>query len=665
MRLSRASRTSSQRLGSNNLTEASAASSRAARADKAIAAWGSLGGNFKEVFRENKYGYSKEQLRNAAIACTTQAKALRSLSEEQVATRFANMAPQQLLSIVMLVYPNLNRGNIFNEFALTSPNEAVFFVKPYFAPPFIDSKDKMVGRTDLQDGFADYFSDENLSNDDGKSLIESFEYRQANELANAANANLATAGGNTVYGASFQVKQTAVGIFTYKFGYGADGGQEPTGNVPTDCFNQPLKFTGALNAVVGSEFGEAGEKYIDGYTQVYYNGSDRNLLAIQHPTTKEFLLTADAEKFGIKSVKLENGQLTLEAKDPNKFKLVANAPAKVDETADKSAEEIVDLIKTYTGMDVTLEEVNAIGKNYKEYKSSFDFNKVAVYEYEFDAENGLTCPIAVSAFGRFNAETDYNGEHLGEVQLKPTMHRFNPRRTSIGVSWTQLTDLILETGYDLDAQSILVEAASQTINSQLDYQAVKMAVGLARTNKLTKGPNKGKPFQVTFDASYSTATATSGGTKDSYMDNAQTFTSAIATMSSMLYNELQRGAITHLVCGLDVATYIQLLGGYTNKGKQSPAGVYKFGELDGIQLFVAPTDIIPTNEALAVYKNDRVDNDVAMSFGTLLPLTSTGVIQRKNFYQEVGIATYGDVGVFNKKYLGIIKVTGLKDSVLK
>lgn len=663
MRLSRASRTGSQRLGSNNLTEASAASSRAARADKAIAAWGSLGGNFKEVFRENKYGYSKEQLRNAAIACTTQAKALRSLSEEQVATRFANMAPQQLLSIVMLVYPNLNRGNIFNEFALTSPNEAVFFVKPYFAPPFIDSKDKMVGRTDLQDGFAEYFSDENLSNDDGKSLIESFEYRQANELANAAQVKAgkvaAADPSSTAYTATLTVTKEVGGTFKYTF-KGDSGYTSGFGNAA----DNKLKFAGTLNAVVGSEFGEAGEKYIDGYTQVYYNGSDRNLLAIQHPSTKEFLLTADAEKFGIKSISLENGTLNITAQTGKTFELMDAAKANVDvEDTGNSAEDIVNVIKEYTGLDVSVEEVKSIGTNGKAYTFSVDFNKAAVYKY-VDV-NGITCPIAVSAFGRFNAETDYNGEHLGEVQLKPTMHRFNPRRTSIGVSWTQLTDLILETGYDLDAQSILVEAASQTINSQLDYQAVKMAVGLARTNKLTKGPNKGKPFQVTFDASYSTATATSGGTKDSYMDNAQTFTSAIATMSSMLYNELQRGAITHLVCGLDVATYIQLLGGYTNKGKQSPAGVYKFGELDGIQLFVAPTDIIPTNEALAVYKNDRVDNDVAMSFGTLLPLTSTGVIQRKNFYSEVGIATYGDVGVFNKKYLGIIKVTGLKDSVLK
>lgn len=664
MRLSRASRTGSQRLSSNNLTEASAANSRAARADKAIAAWGSLGGNFKEVFRENKYGYSKEQLRNAAIACTTQAKALRSLSEEQVATRFANMAPQQLLSIVMLVYPNLNRGNIFNEFALTSPNEAVFFVKPYFAPPFIDSKDKMVGRTDLQDGFADYFSDENLSNDDGKSLIESFEYRQANELANAAQvkAGKVTAAdpSATAYTATLTVKKEATGG-TFEYTFTGSGGY--TAGFGTAADNK-LKFAGALNNVVGSEFGEAGEKYIDGYTQVYYNGSDRNLLAIQHPSTKEFLLTADAEKFGIQSISLVGGVVNITAQTGKTFELMDAAKADVSpaETG-KSAEEIVGIIKEYTGLEVSAEEVESIGTSGKTYTFSVDFNKAAVYKYVDGS--GITCPIAVSAFGRFNAETDYNGEHLGEVQLKPTMHRFNPRRTSIGVSWTQLTDLILETGYDLDAQSILVEAASQTINSQLDYQAVKMAVGLARTNKLTKGPNKGKPFQVTFDASYSTATATSGGTKDSYMDNAQTFTSAIATMSSMLYNELQRGAITHLVCGLDVATYIQLLGGYTNKGKQSPAGVYKFGELDGIQLFVAPTDIIPTNEALAVYKNDRVDNDVAMSFGTLLPLTSTGVIQRKNFYSEVGIATYGDVGVFNKKYLGIIKVTGLKDSVLK
>jgi hypothetical protein len=42
---------------------------------------------------------------------------------------------------------------------------------------------------------------------------------------------------------------------------------------------------------------------------------------------------------------------------------------------------------------------------------------------------------------------------------------------------------------------------------------------------------------------------------------------------------------------------------------------------------------------LAVWKNDQVENDVSIAFGTLIPFFSTGIIQRKNFYKEAGLIT--------------------------
>ena len=45
----------------------------------------------------------------------------------------------------------------------------------------------------------------------------------------------------------------------------------------------------------------------------------------------------------------------------------------------------------------------------------------------------------------------------------------------------------------------------------------------------------------------------------------------------------------------------------------------------------------------------------------VVPFMSTGVIQRKNFYKESGLASFGDNKCLNQKYLGIIKIIGLKD----
>ena len=84
-------------------------------------------------------------------------------------------------------------------------------------------------------------------------------------------------------------------------------------------------------------------------------------------------------------------------------------------------------------------------------------------------------------------------------------------------------------------------------------------------------------------------------------------------------------------------------------------------ELDGIPLFKVPSNIIPTDELLTVWKNDQVENDVSIAFGTLIPFFSTGIIQRKNFYKEAGISTYGDWAVLNRRYLAIIKIDNLKD----
>lgn len=62
-----------------------------------------------------------------------------------------------------------------------------------------------------------------------------------------------------------------------------------------------------------------------------------------------------------------------------------------------------------------------------------------------------------------------------------------------------------------------------------------------------------------------------------------------------------------------------------------------------------------------MWKNDQNEGDVAIAFGTLVPFVNTGVIQRKQFYKEAGIASYGDWACLNRRYLGIIKIINMKD----
>jgi len=264
----------------------------------------------------------------------------------------------------------------------------------------------------------------------------------------------------------------------------------------------------------------------------------------------------------------------------------------------------------------------------------------------------------VFVYGRFNAESDFEGNYLGEVQIAMDEYFFRPSMTSIGVSWSQLTEITLDTGFNVSAEEYLVTYASQEIRAQLDYQAFRWAYGIAKSNA-KHNPN----YIYHFDCAYSTVGTPAGqaGTKDGYVQNAQTLVNAIEAVGDVIFDELNRGGVSRLVAGPSACSYIRLNTSYSPRGKQTQNGSHQYGALDDLLVFKVPSAIIPTNEILCVWKDDQVENDVALAFGTLVPFFSTGIIQRKNFYKEAGIATWGDRALLNRRYLALIVLDNLKD----
>lgn len=295
-----------------------------------------------------------------------------------------------------------------------------------------------------------------------------------------------------------------------------------------------------------------------------------------------------------------------------------------------------------------------IGQDYKDVVSSVVTGKNAAgyTTVTVTLKSGVTTglPTAISCYARCDLEDDFTGTSLGEVALKMTDYEFRPRPTTIGVSWSQLAEITLDASFGVSAQEYLVQYAAQAIRVNLDYRAIKLAYLAAKTNK---------GYTITFDAAYNSA---SGSTLEGYIHNAQTFMSAVDTMSDVMLNDINRGGVSRMVAGPSAGTYCRLAGGFTDKGKQPNVGVHQVGEFEGIPLFKAPSSIIPNNEILTVWKNDQNEADVSIAFGTLVPFFNTGVIQRKQFYKEAGIASYGDWALLNRRYLGIIKITGLKDN---
>ena len=271
-------------------------------------------------------------------------------------------------------------------------------------------------------------------------------------------------------------------------------------------------------------------------------------------------------------------------------------------------------------------------------------------------------PASVNAYARFESEMDYTGTHLGEVNLLMNVYELRPHRTSIGVSWTKLAEITLDSTFNTQVDDLLLTSAANTIHAQMDLQAFKEAYAVAKTNPAI--------YKVEFDAGYSTVktvtgadgVVTSQGTKDSYNQTAQTLSSAIEIAGAALYSDIHRGAINQLVVGVSVAPYLKLNNGFEPKGLQDPTGVYKIGELDGIPVYKAPIEVIPDNEILCVYKNAKVDNDVAVVFGTLVPFVSNK-LEYPTFFSRAGIATYGDRAFLNPKYLARIVIKNLKDRI--
>lgn len=354
-----------------------------------------------------------------------------------------------------------------------------------------------------------------------------------------------------------------------------------------------------VEKAIASQKWEDGSKYIDGYGVVYFE-NERNIVAQQDKRTKKFFLNPDyAEYVKAVAVNEKNGVYSFE------ITLTEKGAATVGSGSDEAA---------------------------------------------FDADK-------LKAFARYDSEMDYKGDYLGEIEIKMSDYEFQPRPTTIGVTWSQLSEIVLDTSFSVSAQEYLVTYASQAIKMALDYRAIKTAYAAAKTNP--------KAYHVTFDAAYNTTNVgTNGGTKEGYTANAQTFLSAIATVGDNMLNDINRGGVSRLVAGPSAGTYMTLSMAFTTTGATTAEGAHQVGEISGIPVFKVPSSIIPSNEVLTVWKNPNNEADISIAFGTLVPFFSTGIIQRQNFYKEAGLATYGDWAIINKRYLALITIDNLKDSTV-
>jgi hypothetical protein len=614
------------------------------RADRLVEAWSripEIGAGLKQM--------PISDARNVAINLDRQTAFMQGLRESQLATALNDFTPENMLRLVRLAMPNIIRNKVFTEFALETTKDSIKYIRPFFS--------KTANGHPLNDKSADYdgFNDTNpdydpwgyskggeFNGDDfRKALYEDTRDRHNQELANAiivdVSANAPSTGPSTALKTDGTENQYAL-IFK---------------KVETTDFGGVSQEA----AFESGKWGKDGALYVDGYTYIYAavpgtnpEKIEQQVVAIQDKGSGQFFA---APGFSVQIIKSPTVR--------DKFLV---APPKVGPGNSPHWDNPVGpvtgaTLNTTTGVyeGALASELASTGV----FIISVTLDPDTAPGWAKDPANGnLLNNLKLYAFGRYNSESDFEGNYLGEVELRMDEYMFKPSPTTIGVSWSQLTEITLDTSFNISAEEYLVSYASQEIRSALDYRAIRLAYAVAKTNA-KHNPN----YYYVFDAAYNTVNMPPStpvqGTKDGYRDNAQTFVNAIDAIGDIIYDELNRGGVSRLVGGPSACSYMHLNAGYSPKGKQNQTGSHQFGELDGMPLFKVPSAIIPTDEILCVWKNDAVENDVAIAFGTLIPFFSTGIIQRKNFYKEAGLATYGDWAVLNRRYLAIIKIANLKD----
>lgn len=228
--------------------------------------------------------------------------------------------------------------------------------------------------------------------------------------------------------------------------------------------------------IKGGAFGENGQKLIAGYGVVYF-GDETHPVAIQYKTNNEWITCAPFD--GVQ----------------------------VTQTIDASTG------KTTVTLD---------------FSNLTDAAKTEVAKIAADLEAKGTV-AKVRMYARADLEDDFEGDYLGEVELRMSSYEFRPRPTAIGVTWSQLSEVTLDTSFTVSAEEELVTYAAQEIRVALDYKAIRLGYQQALRN--------GNNYVVKFNAAV--------GSKDEginsfgYKQNAQTFTSAISKLEDVMLNDIR------------------------------------------------------------------------------------------------------------------------------
>ena len=164
---------------------------------------------------------------------------------------------------------------------------------------------------------------------------------------------------------------------------------------------------------------------------------------------------------------------------------------------------------------------------------------------------------------------------------------------------------------------------------------------------------------VEFDTDFATAGA------DSSYAHAQSVTTAIMNSENLTYDALGRLAdTTAIVADSGAVAYFTKHNKYTSIKPTSKVGIFKVGELDGRDVYMAPKSVINpsanTGKAFLFGKSVEAQNvDAPVSVGTYGTGITTNPVELKNFNSQMGLGVYADSRINNKYFATALTLTNL------
>ncbi len=273
-------------------------------------------------------------------------------------------------------------------------------------------------------------------------------------------------------------------------------------------------------------------------------------------------------------------------------------------------------------------------------KNTIDYTN-GQYNIKFASapSDGSTIKLAY----RFDSEVEDLRSQIKSVELQLTDYQLRARPYPLYVSWSKMAELLIGTTLDIDAEERLVNGAADELKKSLDFLAVEMGYRYSKRNATT-----------TFDTDFSSAGS------DSAKAHAQELTRKIKDAENIIYGVHQRGGVSTMVAGPSAVSYMTLHDQWSSEGQQPKIGIYRAGTLMGIPVYQAPSDIVPTDEILCVWRNPNAEGgDYSIVFGSLIPLYQTQTLEYKEGYSETGLFHFGDWVPIQKGYLVRIKLQNL------